>query len=139
MSIRSMFVAVFAAIISVSIPVMGLADGISTPPPVVAQSEGIGGWFSSKASAISQFAGDKYTNLTDPDQKIKLLKAKIIGLEQQVAELTTELTVKELRVQVRTQDLVTLRESVSDLNLLFVTGRMKHLIEVVPDGPPRTE
>jgi hypothetical protein len=137
-SIRSIGVAIFAAFIGISAPIIGLADGISTPTPVVQQQEGSGmwGWVTSKAVAVNQLRADKWANLTDPDQKIKLLQATISSLEVENVRLNTELTVQELRVQIRTQDLITLRESISALNLLFVTGRMKQLIEVVPDVRP---
>lgn len=138
MFIRSVLVAVFAAILSVSLPVMGAADGTTTPPAVEEQSSGFWGSITAKATAVKQTAAAKWENFSDPDRKISLLQEQLRVANTEIGRLKTELSVQQIRFQVREQNLVVFQRAISDLNLLFVTGQMKHLIEVTPDGPPIT-
>jgi hypothetical protein len=116
-------------------PVVGMADGHVTPVVKAQESTGMWGWVTSNAAALNKTRADKWANLVDPDQKITLLHATVAARDTEIARLTTELSVQEIRLQVTRSNLSILRRAISDLHLLFVTGGMKHLIEVVPDVP----
>jgi len=122
---RSMLAALFAAVVSISLPVLVSAQEVPkfTEHPLQ--------WLSAVGVGVKDAAVDKAATYLDPGDVIAERDARILELLTELNEVKAKLTVEDTRRYILKQDLASLVDAARVIHTLSLNGSLNHLIHEV--------